>query len=95
MTTLQQQARALGDPTRHAIFRYIADGDGPADVAEITAHFGLNHNAIRQHLAELSKIAGRSAASAGSPHPHSTPQASVFTSAASGMSGARTAFCPA
>ena len=53
MTTLQQQARALGDPTRHAIFRYIADGDGPADVAEITAHFGLNHNAIRQHLAKL------------------------------------------
>ena len=24
-TSLQQQARALGDPTRHAIFRYLAD----------------------------------------------------------------------
>jgi predicted ArsR family transcriptional regulator len=53
VATLQQQARALGDPTRHRIFRFIADGDRPADVAELTAHFGLNHNAIRQHLAKL------------------------------------------
>jgi predicted ArsR family transcriptional regulator len=53
MTTLQQQAKALGDPTRHRIFRYIADSDQPADVTEMTAHFGLNHNAIRQHLAKL------------------------------------------
>jgi predicted ArsR family transcriptional regulator len=53
MTTLQQQARALGDPTRHRIFRYVADADGPVGVAELTAHFGLNHNAIRQHLAKL------------------------------------------
>jgi predicted ArsR family transcriptional regulator len=53
MTTLQQQARALGDPTRHNIFRYIADSDRQADVTELTAHFGLNHNAIRQHLAKL------------------------------------------
>jgi predicted ArsR family transcriptional regulator len=51
--TLQQQARALGDPTRHRIFRYVADSDRPADVAEMTGHFGLNHNAIRQHLAKL------------------------------------------
>jgi predicted ArsR family transcriptional regulator len=53
MATLQQQARALGDPTRHRIFRYIADSDQPADVSEMTAHFGLNHNAIRQHLTKL------------------------------------------
>ena len=53
MPTLQEQARALGDPTRHAIFEYIATGDHPADVAELTAHLGLNHNAIRQHLAKL------------------------------------------
>jgi predicted ArsR family transcriptional regulator len=53
MATLQQQARALGDPTRHSIFRFIADSDRPADVIEMTAHFGLNHNAIRQHLAKL------------------------------------------
>ncbi len=51
--TLQQQARALGDPTRHAIFRYVVDGARPIDVAELTEHLGLNHNAIRQHLAKL------------------------------------------
>lgn len=53
MTTLQLQARALGDPTRHAIFQYVADADAPVGVAELTAHFELNHNAIRQHLAKL------------------------------------------
>ncbi|MFN8028020.1 MAG: MarR family transcriptional regulator [Acidimicrobiia bacterium] len=50
---LQEQARALGDPTRHRIFRYVADADAEVDVAELTAHFGFNHNAIRQHLAKL------------------------------------------
>lgn len=53
MTTLQQQARALGDPTRHAIFRYVADAAAPVGIAELTAHFSFNHNAIRQHLAKL------------------------------------------
>lgn len=53
MTTLQLQARALGDPTRHRIFRFIAGAGHPVDVAELTDHFGLNHNAIRQHLAKL------------------------------------------
>jgi predicted ArsR family transcriptional regulator len=53
MNTLQQQARALGDPTRHEVFRYIADAERPVDVAELTAHLGLHHNAIRQHLAKL------------------------------------------
>jgi predicted ArsR family transcriptional regulator len=53
MTSLQQQARALGDPTRHGIFRYIADVAAPVGVAELTDHLGLNHNAIRQHLAKL------------------------------------------
>jgi predicted ArsR family transcriptional regulator len=51
--SLQEQAHALGNPTRHDIFRYLVDGDEPIDVAELTAHFGLNHNAIRQHLAKL------------------------------------------
>ena len=50
---LQTQARALGDPTRHAIYRAVADAPGPMDVATLTARFGLNHNAIRQHLAKL------------------------------------------
>ena len=53
MPTLQVQARALGDPSRHAIFRYLADRGAPADVAELTAHLGLHHNAIRQHVAKL------------------------------------------
>lgn len=53
MPTLQQQARALGDPTRHQMFQYLVDADEGADVAELTAHLGLNHNAIRQHLAKL------------------------------------------
>lgn len=53
MTTLQQQARALGDPTRHAIFRHIAEAGRPVGVAELTEHFAFNHNAIRQHLAKL------------------------------------------
>lgn len=53
MTALQEQARALGDPTRHSIFRFIADARHPVGVAELTEHLGLNHNAIRQHLAKL------------------------------------------
>jgi len=51
--TLQQQARALGDPTRHAVFRHLVAAGAPCTVAELTEQFGLNHNAIRQHLAKL------------------------------------------
>jgi predicted ArsR family transcriptional regulator len=51
--TLQEEARALGEPTRHRIFRYLADAPGPVDIAALTAHFVLHHNAIRQHLAKL------------------------------------------
>jgi DNA-binding transcriptional ArsR family regulator len=55
VSRLQEQARALGDPTRYAIFRYVADAPAasPAGIAELTEHLGLNHNAIRQHLAKL------------------------------------------
>jgi predicted ArsR family transcriptional regulator len=53
LSTLQEQARALGDPTRHAIFRYVVDAGAPVGVGELTTHFGLNHNAIRQHLTKL------------------------------------------
>src|SRR5688500_1528702 len=48
-----RQAKALGDPTRHAIFRAVADSREPVDIATLTARFELNHNAIRQHLAKL------------------------------------------
>ena len=50
---MQLQARALGDPTRHRLFRYIADAQAPVTVAELTGYAGLNHNAVRQHLAIL------------------------------------------
>lgn len=50
---VQQEARALGDPTRHAIFKHIVEAARPVDVAELTDLLGLNHNAIRQHLAKL------------------------------------------
>jgi predicted ArsR family transcriptional regulator len=52
-TDIQQEARALGDPTRHRVFRYIVDSERPVTVAELTAYVGLNHNAVRQHLAVL------------------------------------------
>lgn len=51
------QSQALGDPTRYRIFLAIRDAPAPVDVAALTARFGLNHNAIRQHLAKLS-VAG-------------------------------------
>jgi predicted ArsR family transcriptional regulator len=53
VSTLQRQAQALGEPTRHEIFRHVVEADGPVDVAALTAHVGLNHNAVRQHLAKL------------------------------------------
>ncbi|MCZ7531316.1 MAG: helix-turn-helix domain-containing protein [Acidimicrobiia bacterium] len=53
MTTLQEQARALGDPTRHEIFRHVADATESLDVAELTDRIGVHHNAVRQHLTKL------------------------------------------
>lgn len=50
---LQLQAKALGDATRHDIFRYVAAARRPVDIAELTEHTGLHHNAVRQHLAQL------------------------------------------
>lgn len=49
----QRQARALGDATRYRIFRYVADAGGPVGVSDITAHVGVNHNSVRQHLGKL------------------------------------------
>lgn len=50
---LLRQGHAMGDPTRHRIFRYIAQADRPVGVAELTEHVQLNHNAVRQHLEVL------------------------------------------
>jgi len=69
---LQQQARALGDPTRHRIFRYVVDSGRQVDIAELTDHFGLNHNAIRQHLNKLTNaqlLAEKAVASGGPGRP--------------------------
>jgi predicted ArsR family transcriptional regulator len=52
-TDIQREARALGDPTRYRIFRYIVEADHPVNVAELTDYVRLNHNAVRQHLAVL------------------------------------------
>jgi predicted ArsR family transcriptional regulator len=52
-TILQEQARALGDPTRHAIFRHLAHAGRAVGIAELNEQFPFNHNAIRQHLAKL------------------------------------------
>ena len=49
----QAQARALGEATRYRIFRYVVEASGPVGVAAITAHVGINHNSVRQHLAKL------------------------------------------
>ena len=50
---VQRQARALGDPTRYEIFRFVAESRGPVRVATLAEYLGFNHNAVRQHLAKL------------------------------------------
>lgn len=52
-TRLQEQAKALGDPTRHAIFRHISQAGRAVGIAELNDQFPFNHNAIRQHVAKL------------------------------------------
>ena len=53
MADVQVEAHALGDPTRYRIFGYIVDAGRSVGVAELTDFVGLNHNAVRQHLAVL------------------------------------------
>ena len=48
-----REAKALGDPTRYRIFRYIDAAGRPVYVDELTALLRVNHNAVRQHLAVL------------------------------------------
>ncbi len=47
------RARALADPVRHAVFRYVASSRGPVGVAELARHVGRHPNAVRVHLARL------------------------------------------
>lgn len=53
MAMLQVQARALGDPTRHEIFRFLDGQQRPVPIAELVEHLGINHTAVRQHLSKL------------------------------------------
>jgi predicted ArsR family transcriptional regulator len=50
---IRLQAKALCDRTRYNIYNTICSSTEPLTVAELTAAFKLNHNAIRQHLAVL------------------------------------------
>lgn len=50
---LQRQARALGDPTRHELFRRIEESAEPPGVRELADGLGLHPSAVRQHLAKL------------------------------------------
>lgn len=52
---VQRQARALGDPTRYGIFRFVAAAPAPVRVATLATYLGFNHNAVRQHLAKLTQ----------------------------------------
>jgi len=52
-TDVQRVARTLADPTRFRIYGHISTRSEPIGVAELTELLGLNHNAIRQHLAQL------------------------------------------
>lgn len=52
-TLTTAQARALGAPTRRAILGHLAEADAPVSVATLTEQLGLNHNAVRKHLAQL------------------------------------------
>lgn len=53
MSQLQQQARALGDPTRHEIFQFLVHSDQPVGVRELAIAAGVHPNAVRQHLTKL------------------------------------------
>jgi predicted ArsR family transcriptional regulator len=46
-------AHVLSAPLRRRILDLVAHADQPVSVAELTAQLGCNHNAVRQHLAQL------------------------------------------
>jgi predicted ArsR family transcriptional regulator len=51
--TIQDQARALGDPTRFRLFTYVAEVGRPVTIAELTDQVRQKHNAVRAHLSKL------------------------------------------
>lgn len=50
---VQREARALGDPTRHALFTLIEEAADPLTVTTLAERLGLHASAVRQHLAKL------------------------------------------
>lgn len=48
-----EQARALGDPTRHALFEAVLAAPEPVPVAVLADHVGMHPNAVRPQLARL------------------------------------------
>lgn len=69
---LSEQARALGQPTRFAILERLRAADEAMTVADLTAVFGLNHNAVRHHLAVLRR-AGLVVVETAPPHGRGRP----------------------
>lgn len=51
--TIQDQARALGDPTRFSLFTYVAEAGRPVTIADLTDQVRQKHNAVRAHLSKL------------------------------------------
>jgi predicted ArsR family transcriptional regulator len=49
----QDQARALGDPTRHALFAAVIEADEPVPVVDLARVVGLDANAVRPQLGRL------------------------------------------
>jgi len=47
------QGKALGDPTRYAIFAHLLQADEPVLIADLITVFPFNYNAIRKHLSQL------------------------------------------
>jgi predicted ArsR family transcriptional regulator len=47
------RARALGDPTRRAVYRALVDSERQCSVAELSGRVRVHHNAVRRHLALL------------------------------------------
>lgn len=46
-------ADALGDPTRRAIFKYVAEAEAPVTAADVGATFGVHRTVARAHLEKL------------------------------------------
>lgn len=48
--------RALADPTRIRIMRFLSGRPGPVPVGEIVAHLGLNQSTVSHHLKILHTV---------------------------------------